>query len=71
MLEGDWEAAEKRAAAGPDEEAPSDDEVFGDFEDMEAGKHHACHISAVLQDLYWAVPCKWYRKRNAACDVVL
>ena len=35
--EGDWEAAEQRAAAGPDEAAGSDDEVFGDFEDMEAG----------------------------------
>ncbi len=38
-IAGDWEAAEKRAAAGPDEEAGSDDEVFGDFEDIEAGMH--------------------------------
>ena len=36
-LKGDWEAAEKRAAAGPDEAAGTDDDVFGDFEDMEAG----------------------------------
>ena len=48
MLEGDWEAAEKRAAAGPDEDAGSEDEVFGDFEDMEAGKHQACHFLAVM-----------------------
>ena len=40
MLSGDWEAAEQRAAAGPDEEAGSDGEVFGDFEDVEAGMLH-------------------------------
>ncbi len=37
MLSGDWEAAEQRAAAGPDERAGSDEEVYGDFEDIEAG----------------------------------
>lgn len=51
-LEGDWDAAEKRAAAGPDEPAGSDDDVFGDFEDMEAGKlsfaRHSSHQSAAV-----------------------
>ena len=48
LLSGDWEAAEQRAAAGPDEEAGSDDEVFGDFEDVEAGMLHV-HSHALSQ----------------------
>jgi len=47
-IAGDWEAAEKRAAAGPDEEAGSDDEVFGDFEDIEAGTHLMTYCFLVL-----------------------
>ncbi len=34
---GDWEAAEARAAAGPDE-GGSEGEAFGDFEDLETGQ---------------------------------
>ena len=34
---GDWEAAEARAAAGPDEDAGSED-AFGEFEDLELGR---------------------------------
>ena len=48
MLSGDWEAAEQRAAAGPDEGAGSGDEVFGDFEDVEAGVLHV-HPHALSQ----------------------
>ncbi len=37
---GDWEAAEARAQSLPDQEpGGSDDEVYGEFEDMETGAH--------------------------------
>lgn len=43
MDAGDWDVAEARAQALPDQEpGGSDDEVFGDFEDMETGL--SCHI---------------------------
>lgn len=35
-MTGDWEAAEERAAAGPDEDGDEDD-ALGEFEDMETG----------------------------------
>ena len=68
---GDWEAAEKRAAAGPDKEGASDDEVFGDFEDMEAGKRHGCHIFAVQWNPVCGGPCLWCGKSGIACYTVV
>ena len=43
---GDWDAAQRRADATPG--AGSDDEVFGDFEDIETGA--AVQLSAQVSD---------------------
>lgn len=57
---GDWAAGEARAAARPGEEggeegAEDEDEVYGDFEDLETGKP----CCSLLQ--------RWVANRRVAC----
>ena len=40
---GDWAAAERRATAAPGADEDDGDDLFGDFEDLEAGEHLDTH----------------------------